>query len=97
MDAAARPAALDAAAEIHTDMARDFIRYEVIAATGDFVECGSRAEAARRGLQRLEGKEYVVEDGDVLERALQPALTGARGSPSPSASRHRRPRTRRSP
>jgi hypothetical protein len=30
------------------------------------VECGSRAEAARRGLQRLEGKTYVVEDGDVL-------------------------------
>ena len=32
----------------------------------DLVECGSRAEAARRGLQRLEGKDYAVEDGDVL-------------------------------
>jgi ribosome-binding ATPase YchF (GTP1/OBG family) len=57
--------ALEAAAEIHSDIARGFIRCEVICAT-DFVECGSRAEAARRGLQRLEGKDYVVEDGDVL-------------------------------
>ncbi len=64
--------ALDAAAEIHTDIARGFIRCEVIAAT-DFVECGSRAEAARRGLQRLEGKEYVVEDGDVLNVRFSPA------------------------
>jgi hypothetical protein len=57
--------ALDAAAEIHSDMARGFIRCEVIAST-DLAECGSRAEAARRGLQRLEGRDYVVEDGDVL-------------------------------
>jgi ribosome-binding ATPase YchF (GTP1/OBG family) len=32
----------------------------------DLLESGSHAEAARRGLQRLEGKGYVVEDGDVL-------------------------------
>jgi ribosome-binding ATPase YchF (GTP1/OBG family) len=57
--------ALEAAAEIHSDIARGFIRCEVIA-IGDLVECGSRAEAARRGLQRLEGKDYVVADGDVL-------------------------------
>jgi ribosome-binding ATPase len=57
--------ALEAAAEIHSDMARGFIRCEVIS-VADLVECGSRAEAARRGLQRLEGKDYVVEDGDVL-------------------------------
>jgi ribosome-binding ATPase YchF (GTP1/OBG family) len=57
--------ALDAAATIHSDIARGFIRCEVIR-WKDFVECGSRAEAARRGLQRLEGREYVVEDGDVL-------------------------------
>jgi ribosome-binding ATPase YchF (GTP1/OBG family) len=57
--------ALDAAAEIHTDLARGFIRCEVIR-WSDLVECGSRAEAARRGLQRLEGKDYAVEDGDVL-------------------------------
>ena len=57
--------ALDAAAEIHTDIARGFIRCEVIH-WGDLVSCGSRAEVSKRGLQRLEGKDYVVADGDVL-------------------------------
>ena len=57
--------ALDAAAEIHSDIARGFIRCEVIR-WDDLVEAGSHAEAARRGLQRLEGKSYVVRDGDVL-------------------------------
>jgi ribosome-binding ATPase len=57
--------ALDAAGTIHSDIARGFIRCEVIR-WSDFVDCGSRAEVAKRGLQRLEGKEYVVEDGDVL-------------------------------
>lgn len=57
--------ALDAAASIHTDLARGFIRCEVIK-WNDLVEAGSPAEAARRGLQRLEGKAYEVQDGDVL-------------------------------
>jgi ribosome-binding ATPase len=57
--------ALDAAETIHSDMARGFIRCEVIR-WDDLVACGSHAEAARRGLQRLEGKGYAVEDGDVL-------------------------------
>jgi ribosome-binding ATPase YchF (GTP1/OBG family) len=57
--------ALDAAATIHTDIARGFIRCEVID-WADLVEAGSHAEAARRGVQRLEGKTYVVRDGDVL-------------------------------
>ena len=57
--------ALDAAATIHTDIARGFIRCEVISA-GDLLDAGSHAEAARRGTQRLEGKTYVVADGDVL-------------------------------
>lgn len=57
--------ALDAAATIHTDMARGFIRCEVVQ-WKELVEAGSRAEASRRGVQRLEGKGYVVEDGDVL-------------------------------
>jgi ribosome-binding ATPase len=57
--------ALEAAGAIHTDMARGFIRCEVVR-WSDLVEAGSRAEASRRGLQRLEGKGYVVEDGDVL-------------------------------
>jgi ribosome-binding ATPase YchF (GTP1/OBG family) len=57
--------ALDAAETIHTDLARGFIRCEVIR-WDDLLASGSYAEAARRGLQRLEGKGYVVEDGDVL-------------------------------
>ena len=57
--------AFDAAEAIHSDIARGFIRCEVIR-WDDLVETGSHAEAARRGLQRLEGKGYVVEDGDVL-------------------------------
>ena len=57
--------ALEAAELVHTDIARGFIRCEVIR-WNDLVESGSQAEAARRGLQRLEGKGYVVADGDVL-------------------------------
>ena len=57
--------ALDAAASVHTDIARGFIRCEVIR-WDDLVTAGSHAEAARAGLQRLEGKTYEVQDGDVL-------------------------------
>jgi ribosome-binding ATPase len=57
--------ALDAAATIHTDIARGFIRCEVIR-WDDLVRYGSHGEAARHGRQRLEGKAYQVEDGDVL-------------------------------
>jgi ribosome-binding ATPase YchF (GTP1/OBG family) len=57
--------ALDAAATVHSDIARGFIRAEVIR-WDDLVQAGSHAEAARAGLQRLEGKTYEVQDGDVL-------------------------------
>ncbi len=57
--------ALDAAATIHTDIARGFIRCEVVR-WDDLVAAGGHAEASRAGKQRLEGKTYVVEDGDVL-------------------------------
>ena len=57
--------ALDAAETIHSDIARGFIRCEVIR-WDDLVAAGSHAEAARAGKQRLESKTYVVEDGDVL-------------------------------
>ena len=57
--------ALEAAETVHTDIARGFIRAEVIR-WDDLVEHGSHAKAAAQGLQRLEGKTYVVEDGDVL-------------------------------
>jgi ribosome-binding ATPase YchF (GTP1/OBG family) len=57
--------ALEAAASIHSDIARGFIRCETIS-TQDLLDAGSHAEAAKRGTQRLEGKTYVVQDGDVL-------------------------------
>jgi ribosome-binding ATPase len=63
--------ALDAAAAVHTDIARGFIRAEVIR-WDDLVAAGSHAEAARRGLERLEGKTYAVEDGDVLNVRFSP-------------------------
>ncbi len=58
--------ALEAAAQVHSDIAHGFVRCEVIP-WSDLVEAGSRAEAARRGVQRLEGRTYVVQDGDVLQ------------------------------
>jgi ribosome-binding ATPase YchF (GTP1/OBG family) len=57
--------ALEAAASIHSDIARGFIRCETIS-SDDLLEAGSHAEAAKRGTQRLEGKTYEVQDGDVL-------------------------------
>jgi len=57
--------ALDAAETIHSDIARGFIRAEVIR-WDDLVEAGGHAEARRAGLERLEGKTYEVQDGDVL-------------------------------
>ncbi|HET7647064.1 MAG TPA: DUF933 domain-containing protein [Gaiellaceae bacterium] len=57
--------ALDAAGSIHTDIARGFIRCEVVD-WRDLVGLGSHAEVAKAGKQRLEGKTYVVQDGDVL-------------------------------
>jgi ribosome-binding ATPase YchF (GTP1/OBG family) len=57
--------ALEAAATVHSDLARGFIRCEVIR-WDELVAAGSRAEAVRRGQQRLEGKNYLVQDGDVL-------------------------------
>jgi hypothetical protein len=57
--------ALDAAATIHSDIARGFIRCEVIQWDA-MLEAGSHAEAVKRALIRLEGKTYVVHEGDVL-------------------------------
>lgn len=54
-----------AAAVIHTDFERGFIRAEVVAYQ-DLVNCGSMNAAKEKGLVRLEGKEYVVQDGDVM-------------------------------
>jgi GTP-binding protein YchF len=58
--------AVDAAAAIHSDLARGFIRAEVVT-YDDLMACGSMAEARKRGLLRSEGKTYAVRDGDVIE------------------------------
>ncbi len=54
-----------AAGVIHTDIERGFIRAEVIAYE-DYVACKTHLEAKKQGKMRLEGKEYVVQDGDVI-------------------------------
>ena len=54
-----------AAGKIHTDMERGFIRAEVIAFQ-DFVASGSMALAKEKGILRVEGKDYIVQDGDIL-------------------------------
>jgi GTP-binding protein YchF len=55
----------DAAGEIHTDFKRGFIRAETIAFE-DFVACKGEKGAREKGLQRSEGKDYIVQDGDVI-------------------------------
>lgn len=54
-----------AAGKIHSDFERGFIRAEVVAFK-DLVECGSMAAVKEKGLYRSEGKEYVMQDGDVV-------------------------------
>jgi len=57
--------AVKAAGKIHSDMERGFIRAEVIS-YNDLQKCGSLAEARKRGMLRIEGKNYVVKDGDIV-------------------------------
>lgn len=57
--------AVEAAGEIHTDLSKGFIRAEVVS-YHDLLELGSMAEAKTKGKFRLEGKEYVVKDGDIM-------------------------------
>jgi GTP-binding protein YchF len=57
--------ALKAAGKIHTDMEKGFIRAESIS-FNDLVDCGSIAVARQQGRLRLEGKDYVIQDGDVI-------------------------------
>ena len=54
-----------AAGKIHSDIERGFIRAEIVT-FDDLVECGSEAKAKEKGLYRLEGKDYVMQDGDVV-------------------------------
>jgi GTP-binding protein YchF len=57
--------AVESAGEIHTDIARGFIRAEVVA-YDDLTSLGSMAECKAKGKFRLEGKEYIVKDGDIV-------------------------------
>jgi GTP-binding protein YchF len=54
-----------AAGKIHSDMEKGFIRAEVISYK-DLEDCGNIAEARKRGLLRTEGKDYIIQDGDVV-------------------------------
>ena len=54
-----------AAGKIHTDFERGFIRAEIVS-YDDLMACGTHAAAKEKGLVRLEGKEYVVQDGDII-------------------------------
>ena len=58
--------AVDAAAAIHTDLARGFIRAETVPYE-DLVAMGTMAESRRHGKLRSEGRTYRVRDGDVIE------------------------------
>ena len=57
--------AQESAGEIHTDLMRGFVRAEVVAYE-DLISLGSMAEAKSKGKFRLEGKEYIVQDGDIV-------------------------------
>jgi len=57
--------AVKAAGRIHSDMERGFIRAEVIS-YDDLMKCSNLSEARKKGLLRLEGKNYTVQDGDVI-------------------------------
>mgnify|MGYP003331806058 FL=1 len=55
----------NAAGIIHTDFERGFIKAEIIGYE-DYVQCGGESGAKEKGKLRLEGKEYIVKDGDVI-------------------------------
>jgi len=57
--------AWEAAGAIHSDVQKGFIRAEVVS-YDDLVELGSLAEARKCGKLRLEGKDYLVQDGDIV-------------------------------
>jgi ribosome-binding ATPase YchF (GTP1/OBG family) len=58
--------AIEAAGAVHTDMKKGFIRAEVVP-FAHLKACGSYAEAKKAGQVRLEGREYIVQDGDIIQ------------------------------
>jgi hypothetical protein len=57
--------AVDAAAVIHSDIQRGFIRAEIVG-YDDFIAAGTMVKAKEQGHARLEGKEYIMNDGDIV-------------------------------
>lgn len=58
--------ALEASGEIHTDFMQKFIKAEVVSYL-DFIECGGWKSAREKGKARMEGKDYIIQNGDVVE------------------------------
>ena len=54
-----------AAGKIHTDFEKGFIKAEIVS-YDDLIEAGSYLKAKEKGRVRMEGKEYVVQDGDII-------------------------------
>jgi ribosome-binding ATPase len=67
----------EAAGVIHTDFQKGFIRAEVVS-FNDLVAAGSLQNARAKGRMRLEGKDYVMAEGDVVEFRFAPTSAGAR-------------------
>ena len=65
MDNCQRKSSAHAAGTIHSDMEKGFIRAETIS-YNDYIEFNGEAGSKEKGKLRLEGKEYVVQDGDVM-------------------------------
>ena len=55
-----------AAGKIHSDIERGFIKAEIVS-YDDLIECGSMAKAREKGLIRMEGKEYTMKEGDIVD------------------------------
>ena len=58
--------ALQAAGKIHSDIERGFIKAEIVS-YDDLIECGSMVKAREKGLIRMEGKEYTMKEGDIVD------------------------------
>ena len=55
-----------AAGKIHSDIERGFIKAEIVS-YDDLVNCGSMVKAREKGLIRLEGKDYIMKEGDIVD------------------------------
>ena len=67
-----------AAGKIHSDIEKGFIRAEIVS-FDDLQACGSQNAAKEKGLVRLEGKDYVMKDGDIIEQGNHEELIAKNG------------------